>query len=181
MNDKKLIELLHTDRDAGMTALIRRYSGFVFAIVRGKLAGVCDTSEIEDCVTDVFIRFYSGLGDYKADASVKTYLGRIARNASLNCLRNRAPLYSVEDDLTLEIPDGGDLCDEAAEKDLLRRIFAEIRSFGPPDSDILFRKYYLGQSSKQIANELGLTVSAVDTRAHRAVQKLKEKFKGEIL
>lgn len=182
MTDKKLIELLHRDGDAGMTALIRQYSGFVFALVRGKLAGVCDSSEIEDCVTDVFFKFYSGLGEYKADASVKTYLGKIARNASLNYLRNKTPSYSIDaEDLLIEIPDGSDVERDTAEKDLLERIFAVIKSFGPPDSDIMFRKYYLGQSSRQIANELKITVSAVDTRAHRAVQKLKEKFKGEIL
>ena len=182
MTDKKLIELLHRDGDAGMTALIRQYSGFVFAIVKGRLAGVCDTSETEDCVTDVFIKFYSGLGNYKADASIKTYLGKIARNASLNYLRNKTPSYSIDaEDFLIEIPDGSDLFQELAEKNLLDRIFAEIRSFGSPDSDIMFRKYYLGQSSRQIANELKMTISAVDTRAHRAVQKLKEKFKGEIL
>ena len=182
MTDKKLTELLRTDKNAGMTALIKQYSGFVFAVVRDRLSGVCDSSEIEDCVTDVFIKFYTSLDGYKADASVKTYLGKIARNAALNCLRNRAPSFSVDgEDFLIGIPDGSDLEQELAEKNLLDRIFAEIRSFGPPDSEIMFRKYYLGQSSRKIANDLKMTVSAIDTRAHRAMQKLKEKFKGEIL
>ena len=50
---------------------------------------------------------------------------------------------------------------------------------GHPDSDIMFRKYYLGQSSKTIAEKLNMTVSNVDTRAHRAVERLRTKFKGE--
>ena len=50
---------------------------------------------------------------------------------------------------------------------------------GHPDSDILFRKYYLGQSSKFIATKLNLTVSNVNTRAHRAVRKLRGKFGGD--
>ena len=78
-----------------------------------------------------------------------------------------------------EIPDNSDIVEEIAEKDLLERIFKEIAAMGHPDSDIMFRKYYLGQSSKTIAEKLNMTVSNVDTRAHRAVEKLRTKFKGE--
>ncbi len=182
MTDKRLLELLRTDKNAGMAVLIEQYSGFVFAIVKDRLAGACDTSEIEDCAADVFIKFGFGLDGYKGDASIKTYLGKIARNASLNYLRNKSPSFSVDaDDFLIEIPDGSDLERDTAEKDLLERIFVEINTFGKLDSEILFRKYYLGQSSRHIANLLKITVSAVDTRAHRAIQKLKAKFKGEIL
>ena len=182
MTDSKLIELLIADRNAGMTALIKQYSGFVFAIVRPTLADVCDSSEIEDCVYDVFMNFYSALHRYKPDASIKSYLGVIARNASLSILRNRVPAESLDNgDLLLKIPDGPDMSQNLEEKELLERVFGRIRLLGRPDSDIIFRKYYLGQSSKQIAEALKMTVSNVDTRAHRALLKLRKKFEGEIL
>ena len=182
MTDSKLIELLITDRNAGMTALIKQYSGFVFAIVRPILTDVCDSSEIEDCVTDVFLNFYSALHRYKPDASIKSYLGKIARNASLSIVRSKVPAESLDDDdFPIEIPDGTELSRSLAEKELLERVFLQIKLLGRPSSDIIFRKYYLGQSSKQIAEELKMTVSNVDTRAHRALQKLKTKLKGEIL
>ena len=44
---------------------------------------------------------------------------------------------------------------------------------------ILLRKYYFSDSSKEIAASLNLTVSAVDTRAHRAILKLRSIFGGE--
>ena len=46
------------------------------------------------------------------------------------------------------------------------------------DSSILIRKYYLGQSSKTIAEELGMSVSNVDTRTHRAIMKLRTAMGG---
>lgn len=181
MTDYELIQLLKTDPNKGMTNLMHDYMGFVFSIVKGILSDICDTSEIEDCVTDVFLKFQVGLLNFKADASIKTYLGIIARNTALNYARNRITYFSTDkDDFLLEISDGKDFVDEIAEKDLLERIFREITEMGHPDSDILFRKYYLGQSSKYIAERLGISVSNVDTRSHRSVEKLKKKFGGEI-
>ena len=182
MDDRKLLKLLQTDKNAGMSRLIKQCSGFVFAIVRQKLQNVCDSSEIEDCVCEVFERFSQNFDTYKPEASLKTYLGVLARNAAANLLRNRVSAGSIDDeDFFVDVPDGTDLEDEAARRELLGRIYGEIRAMGHPDSDILFYKFYLGQSSKQIADALHVTVSNVDTRTHRAVAKLKTKFGGEDL
>ena len=54
-----------------------------------------------------------------------------------------------------------------------------VRSLGEPDSQIVFRRYYFGQRSKEIAADLGMTPGAVDTRLSRAVGKLRELFGGE--
>ena len=59
MTDEKLMDLIRTDPNTGMSLVIRRFSGFVFSIVSGIMAEVSDSSEIEDCVTDVFLRLRS--------------------------------------------------------------------------------------------------------------------------
>ena len=56
MKDDELLTLLRSDENAGTEALIKQYSGLVYSVVRNILAGKCDSSEIEDCVTDVFLR-----------------------------------------------------------------------------------------------------------------------------
>ncbi len=178
MTDAKLIRLLDDDPNEGMRKLISKYSGLVFAVVRGVAGETCDGAEIEDCVADVFTRFYRGLPSFRQEASLKTYLGALARNAAKNMLRDRPP-QTEESDLLLEIPDGSDALAEALEKELLRRVFDEIKRLGPPDAEIVFRKYYLGQSSKTVAAALGMTVSNVDVRAHRALIKLRAILGGE--
>ncbi|MBQ4290351.1 MAG: sigma-70 family RNA polymerase sigma factor [Clostridia bacterium] len=180
MTDQKLLRLLKTDQNAGMARLIKEYSGLVFSVAKGILSDLCDSSEIEDCVTDVFLKFQEGLDSFRPEASLKTYLGVIARNTALNVRRNRIPTEPLDgEDFPVGIPDGVEPEEEAAEKELLSNLFREISEMGHPDSDILFRKYYLGQSSKFIAAKLNLTVSNVDTRAHRAVRKLRGKFGGD--
>lgn len=180
MKDEKLLKLLKSDPNAGMNQLISQYSGLVFAIVRNKLSGACDSSEIEDCVTDVFLNFQSGLETYDARASVKNYLAVIARNQAGMYLRKRLQTESIDcEDFLIEIPDENDFTEEIAEKQLLEMVHKEIKLLGHPDSEIIIRKYYFGQSSKQIAADLKMTVSNVDTRAHRAIEKLKVKMRGK--
>ena len=179
MTDQKLLALLRSDPEAGTDRLIRQYSGLVYSIVSGILSGVCDSSEIEDCAADVFHRFIRDHGSFRSGASVKTYIGIMARNAAVDCKRKKVPYIPLDGGSVLELPDGDDVQAEAARKDMVRRVLDEIRKMGHPDSDILFCRYYLGQSSKTVAASLGMTVSNVDTRAHRALEKLKEKFGGK--
>ena len=179
MKDEKLLELIKTDANAGMEKLMREYSGLVCSVCRGRLEKVCDSSEIEDCAADVFMKFYSGLESFTPKASIKTYLCVIARNTALNCLRKKAGVRSTEE-LSVELPFPGDVAEEAVRKRLLDEMLDEIRRMGSPDAEILIRKYYLGYDSKTIAKELGLTVSNVDTRAHRAMAKLRKTL-GEMI
>ena len=179
MTDKKLLDLIRTDPNAGMSLVIQRFSGLVFSIVSGIMADVSDSSEIEDCVTDVFLRFKSSLDGFRPEASLKTYLGVIARNAALNRIRNKRTTVPFDEDFVVGLAVSPDVSDEIAEKETVRTVLDEIRKLGRPDSEIIFRKYYLGQSSKTIADSLGMTVSNVDVRSHRAIVKLREKLGGK--
>jgi RNA polymerase sigma-70 factor (ECF subfamily) len=98
-------------------------------------------------------------------------------------LRKRKKQYgeiSTDDENSfIQISDNVDFEDELAEHELRREVLDAVKSLGEPDSGIIFRKYYLGQSSKEIADALNLTVSNVDTRTHRALDKLRKIFGGK--
>lgn len=178
MTDKELLNLLRSDPDAGLKQLIRRYSGFVYAIAKGSMEEVCDSSEIEDCVADVFIRFNSSLPSFRAEASIKTYLGVIARNTVANyLLKHRLPTSSIDADDHADIPDPSNLEDSIINMTLNASVIEAVKALGHPDSDIIFRKYFLGHSSKVIAADLNMTVTNVDTRSSRAIAKLRKNIK----
>lgn len=185
MEDSKLLKLLHKDPSAGMEQLMNQYASLVYAVVKGKLAqSFYVSTDIEDCVADVFSEFYAELAKYDPKiSSIKSYLCVLARYHATDVVRKREKqrgdvslddeesLVQIVDDFTVE----GDL----AEDELRREVFAAIKTLGEPDSSIIIRKYYFGESSKEIANALDMTVSGVDTRTHRALNKLRKLFGGK--
>ncbi len=183
MDDKKLLRLLRKDPNAGMERLMNQYAGLVYATVKGRLADSdYISSDIEDCVAEVFVKFYTALSDYDSSiSSIKTYLCVIARNNAINLANKnlQKPVVSIDDeDSFLQIADEF-LIERRIEEDELRReVIKAIEALGEPDSSILFRKYYYGQPSKDIAKAVGLTVENVDTRTHRALRKLRKMFGG---
>ena len=178
MQDSELLQLLRCDASQGMRALSAQYAGLLYSVVRSRLsASVFGSGEVEDIVADTLSAFYLTLDRYDPDrCSIRSYLCVMARNRAVDILR-RSPVTTLP--LDEEIGDGLDVADDAEEADLRARLIREVQALGEPDSAILIRKYYLGQGSKQIAADLGMTVSNVDTRTHRAIQKLKMIFRGE--
>ena len=174
MGDKELIQLLHNDPQKGFDVLTAQYAGLLYTVVRGRLpASRFGVSEIEDAVADTFSDFYLHLDDYHSErCSVKSYLCVMARNKAIDTARKAKitalPLQDMEDVI--------DTKDDIEKSELRAELLREIRELGEPDSVILMRKYYLGQPSKEIAEALSMSVSNVDTRAHRAIEKLKKRL-----
>lgn len=183
MEDNKLLRLLHKDPNAGMEQLMNQYTGLVYAVVKSKLTDSNSvSSDIEDCVADVFSKFYTELSAYDPEkSSIKSYLCVIARNHAINIAKKRclSGKFSLDDEQTLlQFADDVTIESELTEDELRREVIKAVEDLGEPDTSIIFRKFYYGESSKEIAEAIGMTVSNVDTRTHRALEKLRKMFGG---
>ena len=184
MEDRKLLQLLHKDPNVGMEKLIDTYAGLVYAVIARVMPNPEDfASEMESCVADVFSEFYCDLSKYDPQkSSIKTYLCVIARNNAVDLLRRsekyRAQISLDDENAVIICSNTADMEDALQEKQLRRQLLQAIRDLGEPDSTILLRKFFYRQPSKKIAEDLGLTVSNVDTRTHRALAKLRKQFGG---
>lgn len=179
MKDGELLQLLRRDPYSGMQTMTGLYGGLLVTVVRARLpVSAFGSGEVEDVVADTLSAFYLSLDRYRSqECSIRSYLCVMAKNRAADVLR-RSRIVPLPLD-SAEIEDSLDVADGAEESELRARLLDEIKRLGEPDSAILIRKYYLGQSSKDVAADLGMTVSNVDTRTHRAIRKLKEIFRGE--
>lgn len=185
MQDDELMNILKTDPNTGMALLLTQYAGLIYSVVKHKLAGqsFCD-ADIEHCVADTFSEFYCDLDKFReAAGSIRAWLCVIARHNAYDRLRSykkEAGTLSIDAEGIAEPQDETFSVEETLiSKEFKEELLREINALGEPDSTILLRKYYLSESSKEVAKRLNLTVSSVDTRAHRAIQKLRNLFGGE--
>ncbi len=126
-----------------------------------------------DVAQEVFLRAYRGLGSFKGDASVGTWLYRIGVNASLNRLAARAPRAEPLD-ATGPLPDRS--LDPAAR--LLRdeeaaRVRRAIARLPAKQRATLVLRVYQELSHQEIASVVGSSVGAVKATFFHALRTLK--------
>jgi RNA polymerase sigma-70 factor (ECF subfamily) len=107
------------------------------------------------------------------------YLGAIARNKAKNKLRQLSENLPLDDET---IADGGVTPEDTLLVDDERQtVKTAILSMDAPDREIFLRHYYGSQTVAAIADETGITESAVKHRLIRGREKLRQIIDKEAL
>jgi RNA polymerase sigma-70 factor (ECF subfamily) len=184
MKDTELIVLLKKDAELGLAELMKSYTGLVCSVIKG-VSPFFSAEDIEELASDVFFSFYSNLKKYSPSlGSIKAFLCVTSKHKALDLARKRTKEncnISIDDEETfLQFAEDFAVEDEFFGEEERRALFLEIAALGEPDSEIITRKFFFCESSKKIAERLGLTPSNVDVRTHRALLKLREKIGGNV-
>lgn len=175
LNDQELITNARNGDSDAFKELIKKYEHQVAATVIGML-GYC--TEAEDIGQETFIRFYNSLDKFRGDASVGTYLTRIAINLSLNELkrrkRQRKLFFSRSNDNIENVPDTKESNNKKEINELVR---LSIQKLEPKFRTVLVLRLIDGYSTQETAQTLNLPVGTVLSRLARAQMKLKEILK----
>jgi RNA polymerase sigma-70 factor (ECF subfamily) len=183
-NEKELYSQLMRDPEKGLGKIMDTYMGFVGAIAHGKLSGVCGKQDIEECVSDIFYEVYRTRNSIDLEkGSLKSYIAVLAKRKAIDAYRKlsretgEVSIDAFEHDW---IASGDDVEQSVIDGETSGHLVKEIKALGEPDSSIMIRKYYFGQSAKIISKALGLKENTVNKRASRALGKLKEALGGAL-
>lgn len=175
LSDADLVACASDGDDQAFRQLVERYEGRVAATVVGMLGR---TPEADDVGQETFVRFYRSLDRFRGEASVGTYLTRIAINTSLNAIerrkRWRSRFQSRDDDAFTAppptTPGGGDV--DARERRRLVRW--AIRQLSPDHRAVVVLRMIQGHSTKETAALLDVPPGTVMSRLYRALDHLKD-------
>lgn len=165
------------DRNAFNELVILHARGVMNVIFR-----MCGDEQVaEDAAQETFIRAWSHLGSFRPEASLKSWLYRIALNAATDMLRREKRILPGDvDDFQLTDPEPGPegvyLQEERAT--LVQRAVSSL-----PDASraVLVLKEYEGLSYHEIANALDIPLGTVMSRLNYARRLLKEKLQGQMV
>lgn len=166
-----MIDSVIAGNHAAFKELVIRYESRVAATVIGMLGNV---PEAEDVGQETFIRFYNGLKNYRGDASVATYLTRIAINLSINELKRRKKkmlIFQQNDISELELPAQKQEKNFNEEKVLVQKA---IQKLPAKFRSVIVLRLIDGCSTEETADILKIPIGTVLSRLTRAQQKLKE-------
>lgn len=174
LRDEELLRLLRSSPEKGFKALMSQYGGLIYAVIKRILPQAADA---ETCAADVFSEFYLGLDQYDpSKGSLKAWLCVIARHNAVDQARKKIPTLSLNEEHDLA-PEKASPQSDLEEREFRKAVFAEVKALNEPDREILLRKFYFGESSKEISARLRLSVSNVDTRTSRAIEKLRKNLR----
>ncbi len=156
------------DRD--LAALIDEHAEAVFRVANGILR---NPSLAEDAVQETLIKAWQSLPRFRGDASLRSWVLRIAHNTAISMLRRRRE--AVTDPSALPDRAGGidparsssALADLAVVRDALEHLDQLSRS-------IVVLREVEGLTYQEIADALGVAVPTVKTRLLRARRALQE-------
>ena len=170
MQDSELIAMLRETPEKGFAAVVKQYGGYVYTIAANQLRGTGTAEDIEETVSDVFVMLYQWMQTHDtAGANLRALLAVMAKRHSINRFYalTRQPVTDNIDTLLAE-PQSSTPPDEQV------ALMETVRALGEPDSEIILRRYYFGQTSKEIGAALGMKPNTVDQRLSRALKKLRE-------
>lgn len=125
----------------------------------------------EELTAETFYQAIVGAHRFRGESSLRTWLFGIARNLYLNQQRRhqrcRGPL-----DKATHLPAGDDPAIYILHTERQRQVVAALQTLSESDRSILLLYAREGLSYREIAHVLGLTLSAVKVRLHRARRRL---------
>jgi len=172
--DQELVERARAGDDGAFRALVERYESQVAGTVIGMLGPGPDAEEVGQ---DAFVRFYESMHRFRGEASVGTYVTRIAINLAINASkrrqRDRWRFWSRdrdEDPAPDPVIDGRDTVDQADRDQLVREAVQQLK---PDHRAVVLLRMIEGYSTRETAEVLEIPEGTVLSRLSRGMTNLK--------
>lgn len=184
IDTKLMLRIKAGDQDA-FQQLVERHK---ISVLNLCLRFTGNKTDAEDLSQDVFIRIFQAAPTYEVKAAFTTWVYRITVNLCLNHQRRKKILQffslnhksspdSPFDNREPETPISEHPDREFERKELQQLVQDAIQSLPESQKTVIILHRYQELSYQEIAAVLDTTVSAVESRLHRAKQNLKKRLK----
>ena len=177
-DETDLVRRLKAGDVHALEELFHLYSSKLYNVAQKILGDVGDSEEV---VQDVFWTAYRKAESFRGNSQISTWLYRLTVNGALGKVRRSKKKNEVEyaeylpkfqkdgHHLVRPVVDWSDTVDEKyARQEIQEPLRRALDQLKPIDKSVIVLSDVEGMSDKEIAVTLGLTLSAVKTRLHRA-------------
>ena len=177
-DDVQLIYNILSGDEAAFSVLVQRYQKSVHALVWRKIG---DFHHAEEITQDIFLQVHKKLPTLKDPHQFAGWLYVIANRLCIDWMRKKKlTVQSIEDTPTAEIEKSAYTRYLSEQRQIetserRREIVTKLLARLPESERAVVTLYYLGEMKvKEISKFLGVSVSTINTRLHRARKRLLE-------
>ena len=169
MNEKELILLLQQGDEAAFETLLHLYEKKVYTLCR-RMCG--NDEDAQEAAQDAFLALWRSAKSFRGDASLSTWLYRLATNACIDLLRRNkrgGERVSLDDEeTTFELVDGRPLPEQVVERRETQKLIEEGLAALPEDyRAVLLLREAEGLSYAEIADAMHVELGTVKSRISR--------------
>ncbi len=179
MQVETLIDRCRQGDGLAWEALVRLYQGRVYSVAWHYMR---DSEEARDMAQEIFIRVYRKLDTFHGGETFLPWMMKLARNACLDRLREKAvrpPLSDIPVDEGLPLPDQGPTPEESSEASERRRLlYSALERMSDKGREMILLKEIQGLKLEEISDLLQLPIGTVKSRSNRARFELAVALRG---
>ena len=181
MDDSVIIELYWQRSERAISETDNKYGSFCHRVAMNILRSFPDS---EECVNDTYAKAWDTMPPQRPE-SLRAYLGRIVRNLSISRYRllHAQKRFSGAEVLLSElgdcVPAGDSTFRTAACNELGAIISRWLDGLSREERALFLRRYWSGDSVKELAAELGVRPNALTKRLLRLREDLRRFLESE--
>jgi RNA polymerase sigma-70 factor (ECF subfamily) len=164
--DRQLVRRCLDGEATAASLLVDRYQRPVFNVALRMLGNVQDA---EDVTQTVFGNAFDSLGTYDPQYRFFSWIYRMAVNESLNTLKRRKRMVTLDDGLDLPTP--GTAADDTVEAE--DRVERALMGLKADDRAVVVLRHFVSFSYEEIADVLEVPVKTVKSRLFTARERLR--------
>jgi RNA polymerase sigma-70 factor (ECF subfamily) len=180
--DGRLVERFLRGDTHAFEVLFRKHQSYAFNVAYGLVGNSEDAADITQ---EAFLRVHRNMERFRGDSSFTTWLYRVVVNLAITELRRRTRSRTLlmEDIAPAEAWRSEEETDDAPalhlEIDEERETVQQVLKHLPADyRAVLVLRHFQQLAYEEMCQVLGLTMSQVKTRLHRARKMFKERYQG---
>lgn len=173
MTDEEIAKRLPQKDSHIFDYIMERYNKLLWVIVGNILEKAGTSEDIEDCISDVYIKLLENPKIYDPKkGSLKSFLVRVGKNLAIDKYRklSRDNLISIQERSAL---DNDDLEDFILTKEKREEILEALDNIKEPDKEIIIRRYFFNEKVRVISEKMNLPSKKIENKLYQVKLKLK--------
>ncbi|OAA84025.1 sigma-70 family RNA polymerase sigma factor [Clostridium ljungdahlii] len=180
INNDNVVSELHKRNPKALDFIVDIYGGLIKSIVKKTLFNFKNSGSVDECVNDVFLGIWNNIDEFHKDNSFKSWIAAIAKYKAIDYQRKLIKEWNSKNIDGIEIQINDTVDKRILEKETYDELLKLLSKLKPRDKEIFIRRYFNGESTKEIAAKLNVNKEVINNRLSRGRKKLRKIIFSEV-